>query len=131
MKINSVIRCVVAGVLAVALSGCATILSGTSQSITVHSDPQGAQARIGHEAGRTPVTLTVPKGKEFNLEVTVDRNKRIFPLRKTFDTVGILNVFFFPGFIVDAVTGAMMKYEPSVVSVDFVNDSLASENLAY
>ena len=45
--------------------------------------------------------------------------------------MGILNIFFFPGFIVDAVTGAMMKYEPSVVSVDLVSDSLASEPYPY
>ena len=131
MKINPKIRCLVVGALAIALTGCATILSGTTQKITIHSDPQGAYARIGHQAGRTPVTLTVPKGKDLQLEVTIDRNKRIIPLRRTFDPMGILNVFFFPGFIVDAVTGAMMKYEPSVVSVDLVSDSLASEPYAY
>jgi hypothetical protein len=119
------------GVLAVALTGCATILSGTSQKITVHTDPQGAHARIGHQAGRTPVTLTVPKGGNVHLEVTVDHNKRIVPLKRTFDQVGLLNILFFPGFIVDAVSGAMMKYEPEVVSVDLISDSLTSDVYGY
>ena len=131
MKIKNCLNYVIMGVMAVTLTGCATILSGTTQKITVHTDPQGAHARIGHQAGRTPVTLTVPKGQDLQLEVTIDRNKRVVPLRRTFDTVGLLNILFFPGFIVDAVTGAMMKYEPTVVSVDMVSDSLTSDHYGY
>lgn len=57
--------CVVAG----ALTGCASIFNGTTQSVVIHSEPQeGAAITVSNRAGEmvhtgtTPVTLTLKRG---------------------------------------------------------------------
>ncbi len=110
----------VAAVL-VASSGCATIASGTSQAIRFDSDPPGAFVQFGHFSGTTPVTLRIPKGKNFPVEMSHGSDKRLVKMNKTVDPMTFLNFIppLWPGFIVDAVTGAMMKYEAEVVHLNF------------
>lgn len=108
-------------VFAVASTGCATMISGTSQNVTITSNPPGAHVRIGHQSGITPVTLSVPKGRDYPVEVSQGPDKRIVLLNKNVDAYTFLNIIppLWPGFIVDAVTGSIMKYDPDVVMVDF------------
>ena len=107
--------------LAVASVGCATIISGTSQTITIDSNPPGAHVKVGYQTATTPATLRVPKGKDYPIEVAYGSDKRIVPLNRNLDPMTLLNIIppLWPGFIVDAVTGAITKYEPDVISVDF------------
>ena len=107
--------------IAVATAGCATIISGTSQTITVHSNPPGAYVQIGHQTGTTPVTLHIPKGKDYPVEISQGPDKRVVALNRNLDPMTLLNIIppLWPGFIVDAVTGAITKYDPNVISVDF------------
>ena len=110
----------VAAVL-VASSGCATIASGTSQAIRFDSDPPGAFVQFGHFSGTTPVTLRVPKGKDFPVEMSHGSDKRLVKMNKAVDPMTFWNFIppLWPGFIVDAVTGSMMKYEAEVVHLNF------------
>ena len=103
------------------LTGCATIMSGTKQTITVQSYPAGAHVKFGNLVGITPVTFTVQKGMHTAVEVSHAPGKRIVHLKRTFDPMTLFNLIppFWPGFIVDAWTGAMMKYDPDVITVDF------------
>ena len=107
--------------LAIASTGCATIISGSSQTITVDSNPPGAHVRIGHQTGTTPVTLQIPKGRHYPIEVSQGPDRRVVQLDRNLDPITLLNVIppLWPGFIVDAVTGAITRYDPEVVSVDF------------
>ncbi len=101
------------------LPGCATILAGTSQGISFVSDPPGAQVTVGPHSGKTPVTLMLPKGKDYPVAVELGDKKKTFALTRVFDRSGLLNILIFPGFLVDAVTGAITKYEPDTFSIDF------------
>ncbi len=76
--------------LAVAMTGCATLMSGTNQSVTIDSYPQGAQVRVGHQTGITPVTFRVSKGKDYTVEFSHVSGRRVMPLERN-------NVFFGPG----------------------------------
>jgi hypothetical protein len=107
--------------LAFTLTGCATIISGTQQTVTVQSYPSGAHVKFGNLTGTTPVTFTVDKGQQCAMEVSHAPGTRVVQLKRTFDPATLLNLIppFWPGFIVDAWTGAMSKYNPEVVSVDF------------
>ncbi|UCC29687.1 MAG: PEGA domain-containing protein [Phycisphaerales bacterium] len=107
--------------IAVVMAGCATMISGSSQTITVHSSPPGAYVQIGHQTGTTPVTLHVPKGKDFPVEISQGPDKRVVALSRNLDPITLLNIIppLWPGFIVDAVTGAITKYDPNVISIDF------------
>ncbi len=121
MKRACVAVVVALSLLVVTGAGCATIVSGTTQSITIESNPPGAHVEIGHQSGTTPVTMQITKGKDFPVEVSFGQNRKVVMLTRTVDPVTFLNFIppFWPGFIVDAVTGAMTKYEPEFITVDF------------
>ena len=115
--------------LAVASAGCATMISGTNQSITINSTPPGAQVTLGYQTGTTPVTLHIPKGKDYIVEVSQGPDHRMVPLNRNVDAYTFLNIIppLWPGFIVDAVTGAITKYEPEVINVDFRTAAYTSD----
>lgn len=106
------------------LGGCATVVSGTTQTIGINTDPQGADcqfSRKGVLVGRvnpTPGTVQVSKDYE---NVAVLCRKDDFD-----DTAGVIGSEFqamtlgnillggIIGVVVDAASGAMMKYPESV-----------------
>ena len=102
-------------------TGCATILSGRSQRIIVTSKPRGAHVKIGDHRGTTPARFDVLKGKKHVVEVSLDSEIKQVQLRQRFDVVCLLNIIFWPGFIVDALAGCMFVYHPDHISVDFAN----------
>jgi hypothetical protein len=95
-------------------SGCATIFTSSSDPITFKSVPEGAKVEInGASIGRTPVTVPIKRSlTPPQVQVKLDgyEAKNIM-LQNSFNGVAILDVFFWPGFIIDAVTGAIMKYD--------------------
>ena len=99
--------------------GCSTVISGTKQAIEVSSTPSGAKVRMGPYDGTTPFVITMPKGKDYLIEVTQDSERRVVSLERHFDSIGFINILFWPGFIIDAVSGAMLEYDPAVYHVDF------------
>lgn len=102
-------------------SGCATLISGTEQQVTITSTPPGARVLVGHQLSRTPVTFLLPKGRDFPIEVSQGPDVRLVSLSRTIDPMTFLNIIppLWPGFLVDASTGAMTRYSPSVIHVDF------------
>ena len=92
-------------------SGCATVISGTSQNIRFESSPRGASIYLdGDRVGTTPFSLTLKKNKykSFRVELegyhTVNRQ-----LDKEFDIVALLSIFWDLG-TTDLVTGAAFEY---------------------
>ena len=106
------------------LTGCATVVSGTTQTIGVNSDPEGADCqftRKGVLVGRVnPTPGTMQVGKDYE-SVSVLCMKEGFD-----DTTGVIGSEFQAmtlgnillggviGVVVDAASGAMMKYPESV-----------------
>ncbi len=96
------------------VSGCATVIKGTTQSVTIDSSPQGAEVSIdGAYVGMTPLTIKLAKNKKETITVkkkgyrTVSRD-----MTKSFDPVGILNIFWDLS-TTDFISGAAMEYEPN------------------
>lgn len=113
-----------AAAAALVLGGCATVVSGTTQTIGINTDPQGADCQFTRKAvlvGRvnpTPGMLQI--GKDYE-SVSVLCRKDDFE-----DTAGVIGSEFqaatlgnillggIIGVVVDAASGAMMKYPESV-----------------
>lgn len=104
----------------IGLTGCATIFGDNSKVVHVDSYPQRAQVYVNSmPAGTTPTMVTVPstwsptvitlKKKGYAEQTAIVGNK--------FQPVGILNIFFWPGFVIDAISGDMMKVAPEARSV--------------
>lgn len=98
--------------IAMMCSGCATLFSPSHDPVSINSIPPGANIFLdGQRVGKTPMTLQVKRQlTPPRLELKQDgyQSQGII-LQNTFNTVAILDVFFWPGFIIDAVTGNIMK----------------------
>jgi len=103
-------------------TSCATILSGTSDDITFNSDPSGAAIMLdGLKVGKTPATVSIKRPGFGNKEITLKLDgyeDRTFMLQKGFNTMAICNLASWPGWIIDVVTGTIMKYSKTNYSVD-------------
>lgn len=92
-------------------SGCATMFGNKNRTITISSHPPKANVEYnGRSIGTTPVEIVVTN--TFNPGfITVSKsgyNSSNRQIQTDFQVIGILNVFFWPGFIIDAATGNMM-----------------------
>ncbi|RBQ05326.1 PEGA domain-containing protein [Pedobacter miscanthi] len=99
------------------LSSCATIFTGTKQTVQVNSNPPAATIEVdGVKAGITPMAVPLKKGftgQTISLKLDGYETKTFQP-QTTFNPVAVLNVIGLFGFAIDAATGAMMKYDPAV-----------------
>jgi hypothetical protein len=96
-------------------SGCATIFTGTKQTIQLDSEPSGALVQVdGIDRGKTPLALTLKKGNDGQV-IRLDKEgyeTRTFQAQTTFNGVAVLNFFNLLFWGIDAATGALWKYDP-------------------
>lgn len=110
--------------LATFLSGCATIVKGTDQTVTVTTTPSGAMCELERDGqtvavvNPTPGSANIDKSKH---DISVVCSKEGYqgggkPLSSSFQGMTLGNIVFggIIGVAVDAGSGAMHKYEPSV-----------------
>jgi hypothetical protein len=106
------------------LGGCATVVSGTTQSIVVNTDPEGADCQFNRKGvlvGRVnPTPGSMQVGKDYE-SVTVLCRKEGFEettgvIGSEFQAMTLGNILLggVVGVVVDAASGAMMKYPESV-----------------
>ena len=100
--------------LALLGSSCATVFTGTADDVYFTSQPTGAMVYLeGHPLGRTPLITRVPRRTRARY-VTYELAGH-YPVSQYMDTrlngITFVNLLWWPGFIVDAVTGAIVKLE--------------------
>ncbi|RZL19736.1 PEGA domain-containing protein [Pedobacter sp. Leaf250] len=99
------------------LSSCATIFTGTKQTVNIKTDPPAADIEVdGIKVGVTPMDVTLKKGftgQTVSLKL-LGYEAKTFQPTTTFNPVSVLNIIGLLGFPIDAATGAMMKYDPKV-----------------
>lgn len=118
-------KIIISAVLAIFLTGCATILSGTSQTINIKV-VNNADSRLLSNVSCTvvdgsggsypiianPTSISVAKGNgPIHINCTKPGYRQLnMAVGDSFNALTIVNVLFWPGFIVDAVSGAYKKY---------------------
>ena len=107
---------------ALAVSGCATFVHGTSQDFSVESEPWGARVRFNGEiVGTTPFAGKVPRKEISTISVELDGYKTAVFRKKAKMSAwvaGNLVSWFIPGVLVDIADGAFYEYEnPSVTAI--------------
>lgn len=104
---------------------CASIASGTDQTITVSSVPDG-KIEISstggqlYYSGRSPAIVVLSRDQTYTVRVRATGYREA-----SFTIIRRLNAWYFgnllfgwiAGFIIDALSGAMWRLEPTVVSV--------------
>ncbi len=115
----------------ISLAGCATVFTGTTQSVHIQAvesmshnvipgarctviDGQGAEISVDGNPGS--VILTKGKGALNVRCVKPGYVQKQVGVGQSFNAWTIVNVLFWPGILVDAATGAIQKY-PSHITV--------------
>jgi len=121
-------------VCGLALSSCATILTGTNDKISFTSEPSGAKVLYkGQEKCTTPCVTTFNKSlSAVNVEYKLaNYPTKTVDLNRKFNSVTILNVLLggLIGIGIDLATGSTMNYTDNSYFVDFNKDSVASKKV--
>ena len=104
------------------LTGCSTIFGDNQRVVQIDSAPKGAKVSVNSMEleDRTP-TETVVTNMWSPTVIKVQKSgctSKTVTISPEFQTIGILNIFFPPAFIVDAVTGNMMKIPNNQRKID-------------
>lgn len=117
---NKILTLFIFSVVTVSFSSCATIFSGSRQTVKIQSVPPGADIYVeGEKVGKTPADVELKRG--FSPESVVLKkegfeNKEV-SMHTTLNPVAIINLGSLLGWGIDAATGAMMKYEKKFYEV--------------
>ena len=121
------------GLLAVLLiatvaSGCASIINGTRQIITLSSTPEGAEIfENGYSIGTTPTQLRFKRGEDHLLTFRLEGYEDVrVTLEKELDPIVFLNLTSILGYAIDFSNGAAYKLDPSIVDVMMREESMSS-----
>ncbi len=127
--------CVLGIIIMVISSGCATIVKGSDQTVTVLTDPAGATCRLERDGttigvvNPTPGSVNIDKSKD---QITIYCEKDGFEqsagvLSSKFQGMTFGNILFggLIGVAIDAGTGAMNEY-PDSLNVILIPTSFAS-----
>lgn len=113
---------------ALLFSSCATIFTGTKDTINFNSTPEGAKVMIdGMEVCKTPCTTQVKRSLSDKLaQIKLDGYEtRVITLDRKFNTVSIINLGSLLGWGIDAATGSLMKYDRKGYDIDLEEDTTA------
>lgn len=105
--------------IATLLTGCASIISGTSQAVTIDSNVQGATVAIeGNVVGQTPFSGKIPRKRESVALVSKPGYvAQSVVLTTSFNPVAILSIVWDYS-TTDCLTGACWEYAPSTYYVN-------------
>lgn len=109
---NTTVACMLSmGILS--LTGCSSLLGNNNRVVHIDSQPKGAKVTVNNVnvANNTPTEVVV-KDMFAATVITVQKPgcaKKTVTIQPEFQKIGLLNILVLPGFIVDAITGDMMK----------------------
>ena len=118
-------------VFMVMLSGCASMFSGTTQTTTIETKPEGARCEVVRDGkvvasvDKTPGSVSFPKTND-DAELICKKegfNDIKVPMESGTDGWSVANIILFPigtviGYGIDSSTGAINAY-PEKATVDF------------
>nr|WP_315142107.1 PEGA domain-containing protein [uncultured Flavobacterium sp.] len=108
--------------LSLLLSSCATIISGSKQKVSFHSNPAQAAIFIDEvEVGKTPFEIKLERNKEHHVMIKLDGYQTYETnLTKKFNAWYLGNIVFggIIGIIIDPITGAIYNLTPNDVKAE-------------
>ncbi len=115
------------GCLLLNLTGCATILSGTSQTVEVRSAPHGARVVVdGRDVGTTPLKAEFKRGVPHTVQISKDGyldETVVTTTRGNGEIAFNLIAGGGVGAVIDLASGAATHVTPDAVAVDLVEEA--------
>jgi hypothetical protein len=113
-------------------TGCASMFGDNTRQVTVNSQPSGAGIYMdGVRHGTTPAIITLPSHIYGGKVISLRKDgylEQSATINSKFQPVGLWNILFWPGFIIDGVTGDTVKIDPSSLVVSTNLETAASAN---
>ena len=85
------------------------------------SQPDSARVEInGISYGNTPLVVNLKRSLSKPM-VTISRKgfeSKTIQMQTSFDWVSIVNILFWPGFLIDLATGAIVDYDPPFYNIE-------------
>ena len=107
-------------------TSCATIFTSSSQPITFTGE-EGIKiydvttnSKLTEIGSGNSATIKISKGLDdkYILAKKEGYKNGHFNIQSSFNSISILNIFIWPGFLVDFLTGKINKYDNSVVNIE-------------
>lgn len=119
--------------LVLAVSGCATIMQGSTQQVSLSSSPTGATINVnGRPLGTTPAAVDLKRKDNHVISIELD-GYRPYEVALTRSVSGWVwgNIVFggLPGLAVDAITGGFYKLSPEQIVATLAADGQGSAEL--
>lgn len=110
-------------VLFLSISGCASIAGNNTRAVKVESYPSGATIHVDNQQyGVTPAVITLPNyiygGKSVTLKKSGYQDQTMM-VNSKFQPIALLDIFFWPTFIIDAATGNIVKIDPANLNLNY------------
>lgn len=110
------------GFVAMMFASCATIVSGSKQTIKIDSTPSSAVVLVdGKEIGKTPLTTKLTRKENHKVRIQLEGYQPYeVELTKKFNEWYIGNVVFggLIGLVVDPITGAIYRLTPKEINTE-------------
>lgn len=108
------------------LTSCATLFGNKNRTVNVNSVPPGAKVFLNNTGyGKTPASVVI--GNPLQSHVISVKKAGYEPVSRNVETqfqmIGLLNILFWPGFIIDAITGDMMKITTTDMNIKMTKAS--------
>ena len=115
------------------LTGCATIVHGTSQTVEVRSAPHGANVTVdGRDVGMTPLKTEFKRGVPHTVRVSKDGylQETVVTTTRGNSTIA-LNAILGGGLgaVIDLASGAATHVNPEAITVDLVEEARPQGNV--
>ena len=100
-------------------TGCATVISGTTQTINFESSPSGAAIFLdGERIGVTPLEMELKKNKYKSIRVELEGYHTVTrQLDKEYDLITLLSIFWDYS-TTDLISGAAFKYAQNAYFIE-------------
>lgn len=119
-------------VLLVAASGCATVIHGTRDTVTINTTPSGARVIAGCFEGVTPATFELKRNSTHNILITKEGYEaHNIVIKRTMDPWVLGNILLGGpiGLVIDVADGAAFRLEPGQIVVNLVREEAFAEPL--
>jgi len=114
----------VAPMAVLALTGCATMLRGTEQQVSINTIPVGAKVQLSNGVSCTsPCTVTVPRNQSLMMTITREGcTPQTASMVPTLAGAGVIL-----GGLIDYATGAVYDLQPNPLTVTLIcRDAIAA-----
>lgn len=112
------------------LTGCATIISGTKQNITINTTPSGANVIVdGNNIGVTPLFTSLQRKNTHFIKLELNGYQPLdINISQSFNPWFLGNILIggLIGIVVDAATGAVYKLSPEQINANLYPTATSS-----